>query len=899
MPLNPGIKLGRYEVRSQLGAGGMGEVYLARDVEIGRDVAVKVLPSTFSTDADRLKRFQQEACAAGALNHPNILSIYDVGRYDGAPYVVSELLEGETLRNRIAGSPLNQRRAIDYALQIANGLAAAHEKGIIHRDLKPDNIFITNDGRVKILDFGLAKLTQLDGSQSQTEIPTRRVDTEPGVVMGTVGYMSPEQVRGQLVDHRSDIFAFGAILYEMLSGKRAFHGQSAADMMSAILKEDPPDLSDTNNAISPTLERLVNHCLEKSPEARFHSARDLAFALETISGSSGSSADKTLTTIAPLPPSRISAARLPWIISAILGFGLIAALPFAIMYFWRPASTTSAAVSRFNIPLPDKTRIIGPPVLSPDGRQLVFRLNTDDGKELLWLRAMDAVDLRPLNGTDGGTHPFWSPDSRSIGFFAGGKIKRVDLSGGPPQPLCDAVTNLGGTWGRNGVIVFAQDQTDGLYRVPASGGASVRITEVDSSRKELGHAWPYFLPDGEHFLYLARSTQPENSAIYVGSLDSKERKQLLKAHSSMAFAPPNFLLFVREETLMAQEFDADTLELTGGQFIVSEETTRNPINGRAFFSVSQNGVLAVRTGDLVLNQLTWFDRTGKALGSISPPGNHSAPALSPDEKKVVVGKVDFATTTSSDLWVIDLERQTTTRLTFDQANERAPAWSPDGNYIAFSATREGLTSLSRRLSNGAGAEEPLLTSSEAKLAVDWSSDSRFMLYGQLNAGTIWDLYVLPLTGEGKAQPIAQTKFVEIQGRFSPDSRWVAYSSNESGQFQVYVQSFPSNGSKWPISIKGGSQPRWRGDGRELYYFTPERELMAVEVNAESGTLKVGIPQPLFQFRVGGAGVDLGFPGSGYYTVTRDGKRFLVTSTSELGEKQQVSVVINWASNLRR
>src|SRR5256712_2463494 len=415
MTLAAGTHLGPYEILAPLGAGGMGEVYRARDTRLGRDVAVKVLPSTFSADADRLHRFEQEACAAGALNHPNILIVHDVGTHDGAPYVVSELLEGETLRQRISGAALAQRRAIDYALGIAHGLAAAHVKGIVHRDLKPENIFITKDGRVKILDFGIAKLTQAEGSPSQTDIPTRRVNTDPGVVMGTAGYMSPEQVRGQAVDHRSDIFSFGAILYEMLSGRRAFHGESAADTMSAILKEDPPDLSDTNQNISPALERLVNHCLEKNPEARFHSAQDLAFALEAISGASPVSS-QTMTAMASLSSRERIRKFSPWIVAGIFALAFLAALPFVLLYFRRP-STQAPAAARFLIPPPEKADYIGIPVISPDGRLVVFGVREASGKESLWIRPLDSLEAHPLAGTEiggGASRPFWSPDSRSI-----------------------------------------------------------------------------------------------------------------------------------------------------------------------------------------------------------------------------------------------------------------------------------------------------------------------------------------------------------------------------------------------------------------------------------------------------------------------------------------------------
>src|SRR3989441_1452433 len=430
MSISTGTRLGPYEIMAPLGAGGMGEVYRARDTRLGRDVAVKVLPSTYSDDTDRLHRFEQEACAAGALNHPNILVVHDIGTHDGSPYIVSELLEGETLRQRMSGAALAQRRVIDYASQIAHGLAAAHEKGIVHRDLKPDNIFITKDGRVKILDFGIAKLTQPDGSQSQTEIPTRRVDTDPGIVMGTVGYMSPEQVKGRSVDHRSDIFSFGAILYEMLSGRRAFHGESAAETMSAILKEDPPDLSETNQRISPALERLVNHCLEKSPEERFHSASDLAFAIEALSGTASGSG-KTITMAMPTIRAR-TRERFIWI--AAIAVLLVSAIGLAFAYFRRVPQ--EAHTMRFLIS-PTEQASFSVSAISPDGRRLAISVRDSSGKSLLWLRSLDSLTMQPLPGTESAAFPFWSPDSRFIGFFAGGKLRKIDVSSGPPQTLCD------------------------------------------------------------------------------------------------------------------------------------------------------------------------------------------------------------------------------------------------------------------------------------------------------------------------------------------------------------------------------------------------------------------------------------------------------------------------------
>ncbi len=895
MTIEAGAKLGRYEIRSKLGAGGMGEVYRARDSQLGRDVAIKVLPATFSVDQDRLRRFEQEACAASALNHPNILVVHDIAADGGTPYVVSELLEGETLRKRIAGTPLGQRRAIDYALQIANGLAAAHEKGIIHRDLKPDNIFITNDGRVKILDFGLAKLTQLDGNQSQTDVPTRRVDTDPGVVMGTVGYMSPEQLKGRAVDQRSDIFSFGAILYEMLSGRRAFHGESAAETMSAILKEDPPELSDTNRSVSPALERLVNHCLEKNPEGRFHSARDVAFALEALSGSSAV-ANETTTAQSFVPRAFRVRQWLPWALAAI-GL-LIAAITLALTYFRRERPDAGPIeVMRFIIAMPEKAQIVGPPTISPDGRFVVFRLNTGDGKELLWMRAIGSLEARPLVGTDGAAQPFWSPDSRSVGFFANGQLKRIDVSSGALQTICDAPSNWSGAWGRDGTIVFSRGIASGLYRVPATGGTPVQVTTVDPSNNEIEHIWPYFLPDGRHFLFFVRNAQPDNSAIYVGTLDLKNTTRLLQVHSSVAYAPPGYVLFVRENTLMAQGFDADRLELNGDAFPVAERTVRNPITGRAMFSVSETGVLLLRPGGINNNQLVWFDRTGKQLGALTPPGGGTTPALSPDEKKVAVTRSDPQTGTAPDIWLIDLERGTQIRLTTDPSPDGSPSWSPSGDRVLFVSTRNGATGIYQKTLNGTSPEEPLVSSAELKYTPQWSPDGQSIIYSQTNPKTNLDLYLLTLGGDRKPTSLLQTTFIEGQARFSPNGHWIAYISNETGQFQVYVESFPATGAKLAISIGGGSQPQWRADGKELYYYTPDRKLMAVEVNGDGPTFKVGEARPLFEIRV--FAIDQSFPGNGYYTVTHDGKRFLVSSMPEAPERQQINVIVNWAADFKK
>ena len=889
MTLSAGTKLGRYEIRSKIGAGGMGEVYQARDMELGRDVAVKVLPSSFSVDATRLHRFQQEACAAGALNHPNVLIVHDIGACEGAPYVVSELLEGETLRKRIGGTPLGQRRAVDYALQIANGLAAAHGKGIIHRDLKPDNIFVTNDGRVKILDFGLAKLTQLDGNQSQTDVPTRRVDTDSGVVMGTVGYMSPEQLKGRPVDQRSDIFSFGAILYEMLSGRRAFHGESAAETMSAILREDPPELSDTNKTVTPALGRLVNHCLEKNPEARFHSARDLAFALEALSGSASSST-QTVAMPASVRWTRNNE-RLVWIVvSALL---LASAIAFGLLYFRRPLAQTPAA-SRFYIYPPEKAELRGSFTVSHDGRRVIMRV-ISEGKVLLWARALDSLTGQPLAGTEEGSYPFLSPDSRFIGFFSGGKLKKIEATGGPVQTLCDAPDPRGGTWNRDGVIIFAPKSADTLYRVSPAGGAPVPLTTLDAARKEISHQHPRFLPDGRHFLYLAVSPQRESAGIYVGSLDSKATKLLVNTDASAAYAPPGYLLFLRDRTLMAQDFDADTLELTGEPFPVAEEVDHLGGVRFALFSVSETGVLVYRSGSSDVTQLIWFDREGKQLEAVGPTAGQTAPWLSPDEKRAAFGRLDLQSG-SSDIWLIELSRGIPTRFTFDPANDTAPIWSPDGNRIVFSSEREGPFDLYQRAASGGGNDELLLKSDNRKFPNDWSADGRFILYQELNPKTNFDLWVLPLSGEQKPFPFLQSEFYEGQGRFSPDGKWVAYTSNESGTWQVYVQSFPASGGKWQVSTNGGVQPQWRRDGKELFYLSLDRKLMALEVKGSGSTFAAGVPKELLELRL----QTLALPGPrNFYVAAANGRRFLVTSTPEGGATTPTTVVLNWTADLKR
>jgi Tol biopolymer transport system component len=835
MIIAAGTRLGRYEIRSKLGEGGMGEVYLARDPKLGRDVAIKVLPASLSADAERLARFEQEACAAGSLDHPNVLAVHDVGTENGSPYVVSELLEGETLREKLSGAPLPQRKALDYALQIARGLSAAHERGIVHRDLKPENVFVCAHGRVKILDFGLAKLTQAEAGGVQSEVPTRRVDTDPGAVMGTAGYMAPEQVRGQKVDRRADIFSFGCVLYEMLTGRRAFRGESAVDTLSAILKEDPPDLSETNKNISPALERLVLHCLEKNPSARFQSANDLAFALEALSTPSGTRLETDAAATAGTGASGVRRReRLAWAAAALFLLVSLALLPFVVAYLRRAPADARAV--RFLIPAPNRTAF-GGVAISPDGGRLAFIANDTSGQRRLWVRPLGSLNAQPLPETDGATIPFWSPDGRFIAYFADGKLKKVDAAGGPPQTIADARNILGGDWNRDGVIIFAPNSTDGLYRVSAAGGEVTPLTTLDKSR-ENSHRWPQFLPDGRHFLFWSR--QVEKSGMYVGSLDSKETKRVLDTDFNAKYAPPGYLLFVRGSALMAQPFDAGKLELTGEALPVAEQVGLNTASHVVHFTVSESGALVYDSGgETDSSQLAWYDRAGRKISTVGPPGNYYSIWLSPDEKRVAVERVEKG---SGDIWLIDVAHNTPTRFTFDPGWDLAPVWSPDGSRIVFSSARNGPPDLYVKPASGGSNEELLLKTSLVKVAMDWSSDGKFILYKEINDKGKSDLWVLPLEGDRTPRPFLQDDFEKGGAKFSPDVKWVAYSSDESGQKQIYVRPFPGPGGEYQVSNSGGTSPRWRRDGKELFYLSLDGKLMAVEVKAGS-TFEAGAAKP--------------------------------------------------------
>jgi len=900
MSLSPNTALGHYTVVSKIGAGGMGEVYRARDSRLDREVAIKLLPAAVSSDSDRLQRFEQEARATSALNHPNILTVYDIGTHEGSPYIVAELLEGEELRERMDAGTIPMRKAIDYAQQIVSGLSAAHEKGIVHRDLKPENLFITNDDRVKILDFGLAKLRGNSGEAQGSEDATRKAITNPGVVMGTAGYMSPEQVKGQLTDHRSDIFSFGAILHEMISGSRAFRCETMAETMAAILREQPEELSASNANINPGLERIVNRCLEKKPERRFHSAHDLGFALESLSAQSSSASSLTtqasISAVAETTGSKWSD-RLPWIVAAISVIGLLSLLAFTLVRSLR--SETAPAISRFVVMAPENVKTLLSPELSPDGRDLVFAA-VKEGTSSLWIRPLGSLTATQIPGTEGVSNPhFWSPDSRSIAFPAQGQLKRLDLSGGNPKTLCALLPGPpghGGTWNKDGLILFSSGGK--IYRISANGGSRELVIGDDKSNPDGMYRYPVFLPDGRHFLYLKTATQQgvSSSEIFVTSLDGGEQTRLTPSDSHALYAATGGgnLIYMREGALVAQSFDAASLKLYGEPYTISEKVSLNN-NARGLFSVSDNGTVVLDPqGGFESQVLEWFDRSGKSVGTLGDIGNYmssvSNQKMSPDGKRVAVSKVDPKTRTR-DIYVIDIARNTSSRLTFDPGEDQFPIWSRDGNRIAWNSNRDGgTTAIYQKLASGVGEDELLLKSDAPISPSSWSPDGRFLLYNRTDPKTGLDIWVLPTEGEKKPFVFLQTPFTDGVPRFSPDGKFVVYVSQDQGRPEVFVQTFPASGNRWQISNNGGRAPIWRGDGKEIFFVSADNNLMSVEVTT-GNAFEVGIPKPLFDLiPLGGMSF-----GNVNFAPSLDGQQFLITHQRESVASLQYVVVQNWAS----
>ncbi len=883
MALQPGSRLGPYEILAPIGAGGMGEVYRARDPRLGREVAIKVLPASFSNDADRLRRFEQEARAAGVLNHPNITAVHDIGTVDGAPYIVTELLDGETLRSRMAGGALAPRRAIDYAIQIAHGLAAAHGKGIVHRDLKPENLFVTKDGRVKILDFGLAKLTQHDNFRSQTDLPTAAVSTEPGIVMGTLGYMSPEQVRGRASDARSDIFSFGAVLYEMLAGRKAFHGDSAADTMSAILREDPPELSSTNRLIAPALDRIVRHCLEKDPEARFHSAHDLAFDLGALSGNQSVDTQVSRAVSSRLRPTTVA-------LVALSAISLALAAALFLLPKRRAAPETAEPVGRFTLPVPSGTTYapneVSPGLaLSPDGTRIVVE-SLEGGRSRLFLRDLASEKSIPLEGTWGANTPFWSPDSRFIAFFADQKLKKIPAAGGPAEELCDVRFGWMGTWSSQGTILFSElpPGEPGIHRVSDKGGEKTRVATSNST---LG-MWPQFLPDGRRFLYLGIRLQNGNLVgrdLRVGSLDSRDEFLVGPFDSRFEYARSGHLVYVRGGNLFGQPFDEKAAAFSGEPVLLAENVHYFIGPANASFSVSQAGVVAYRAAPLPL-RVVWLDRKGATVGALGQPAVVEGLRISPDGKRVAVDITDLRIGTS-DLWVSELSGGVSTRLNSSELDEVYPVWSADGTKLLFRSDEKGPPDVHEITVGQPDSERAVLENPGVQQAEDVSLDGRLLVF--LNdMSPRADIWLLPLIGESKPVPWIRSAFFEANPRFSPDGRWIAYDSDESGDTEIYVARTEGGGEKKRLSPSGGRKPRWRRDGRELYYIASDGAVMAVPI-ALGPTLESGAPEPLFRVETGVEN----------YDVLPDGSRFLVSTRLEQVPESPLRVLMNWDAVLKK
>ena len=864
MLLSPGTRLGPYEILALLGAGGMGEVYRARDTKLNRDVALKILPAAFAGNPERMSRFQREAQVLASLNHPNIAAIYGLEESAGTRALVMELVEGSTLSERIRQGAMPADAALPIARQIAEALEAAHEKGIIHRDLKPDNIKITPEGKVKVLDFGLAKAIESEAPVTNGSIsPTVTMRaTQVGILLGTAAYMSPEQARGKPVDKRADIWAFGVVLYEMLAGKQLFDGETVTDILAAVVKSEPHW-----ELVPERVRPLLKSCLEKDRQRRLRDIGDWRLALGDA------------------PPVRTTPQRpVAWIAAtAALALGMTVLGVTALRHPQPQPVLTMSLLPPNRATLPTSLEI---PAVSPDGRQVAFTAAVD-GKTSLWIRDLSVPEPRQLQGTDGATLPFWSPDSRSVGFFANGKLKKTEAAGGAVITLCDSGSGRGGTWNPDGTIVFSPGILTPLFRVSAAGGTPVPVSSLND--QEPAHRFPSFLPDGHHFLYTAYGTSREKDTIYAGDLQSHSRQRILSAASNAVYAAPGYLLFLKDRTLMAQPFDAGKLRVTGEAVPIAEQINYNALDMRGSFSASQNGVLVYGASGGLRNivQLTWLDRSGKVTGTAGRPGAYERPALSPDGHFVAFESWD-AQTGFADIERYDLIRGVETRLTFNGENNRNPIWSPDSTQIAFYASPGGIGGVYRKAANGAGGQE--LLAKPAGTPDDWSSDGHYIVWHtSRGAERGSDVWALPLLGDRK--PFVFLRSIGSSGspaKFSRDGKWLAYVANESHWNEVFVQSFPAFGGKWQISTGGGDYPVWSRDGKELFYIAPDRKMMSVEVKP-GPNFEAGLPKPLFDVQR--------FAGNGF-DVDKDA-RFLIPVQVEQATMTPLSVVVGWQSALRK
>ncbi len=868
MALAAGSRIGPYEITSQIGAGGMGIVFQARDTKLGRDVAVKVLPDAFAGDRDRLARFEREAQVLASLNHPNIAQIYGLEESNHTRCIVMELAEGPTLAESLRSGPLPIEDALLIAKQIAEALEAAHERGIVHRDLKPANIK-TNGGQVKVLDFGLARVREPEEGTDVSNSPTMSTAaTHAGVILGTAAYMSPEQAKGKKADARSDIWAFGVVLYEMLTGKQAYTGETVIEIMGGVMKAEP-DWAALPATTPSIIRALLRRCLQKDPSRRLRDIADARFQIEEA---------LTEQPAAPAIAPRQSAHQ--WLMWTAIVLAIAAGAAATAMYFARAPADTSEVRLQINTGAGNPNYF----AISPDGTKVVYQ-GPAQGRLQLLVRSLQSETPQAFAGTEAANQPFWSADSRSIGFVSSGKLQRVDVAGGTVQTIADAPGIRGGTWNGDEVMLFGT-AAGPLQRVSAVGGQPVAATTL--TPQQTSHRYPQFLPDGRRFFFYVTGT-PDVRGLYAGSLDSKETRRLVDADTGGVFAPPDSVLFVRQATLYAQHLDLNKLTPTGEPFVVAENVERGGLafDGQLAHTASLTGTLAYRgIGRGTERQLTWFDRAGKPLATLGDPDRteNFMPRLSPDGQYVVMAR---SVNGNGDLWLIETARGVLRRITFDPVYEGFPAWSPDGAQLLFNSYLKGKTDLYVMSVTGAAAGTLLLETPAGKNPSDWSPDGRFILYSDL-AGTVW---AMPLQGDKKPLTIT-TRPAGSWAQFSPDGRRVAYASTESGTSEIYVQPFPGPGAKTRISTTGGRWPEWGRDGRELFYVTPDDRLMAVPLTVSGLALEVGPPALLFTLRIQPPPL---FSTTSPYDVSPDGQRFLVNTVLGEGETAPLTVVLNWTA----
>ena len=870
--MSPGTRLGPYEIVAPIGAGGMGEVYKARDTRLDRSVAIKILPAEFADNAQLKVRFEREAKTISQLSHPHICTLYDVGEN----YLVMELLDGESLADRISKGALPIDQVLRYGVQIGEALDKAHRAGIVHRDLKPGNVMITKTG-AKLLDFGLAKPAAISGVSALTGLATEhRPLTQEGTIIGTFQYMAPEQIDGGEADARTDIFAFGAVLYEMATGKRAFDGKSKASLIASILDREPPPISAVQPTTPAALEHVIAKCLDKDPDARWQSAHDIAEELRWIAASPET------------PSARGRSGRAGWFVAAGLLLALVIA---ALMLLRKPAVRT--LTTELNAPEDASFAFdSGGAVISPDGTTIVFPAVTSSGVPMLWVRSLDSATSRPLKGTENATFPFWSPDSRSIAFFSDGKLKRMEVASGAAETIADATPGRGGAWGPDGTILFAPSPAQGLYKVSARGGTVRPVTEVNVERGDTSHRFPVFLPDGRHFLAFVQGAS-EGGNVLLGSTDSKETRMLATADGGVAFAPPNILLIVHDRVLRAQRMNLKTFAPEGEVVPLAENIQVSNAINTANVSVSANGILLYVSGaSAFMSNLTFFDATGKDLGSVGTPSDQLDPRVAPDGHAVLVSQT--AANGNADIVAYDLRRNISTKLTFSAANEFGPVWSPDSRSFVYTSFDKRVGDLFTKREEGSGNGEPLFADKRRKIASDWTRDGRYIIYQALSRGTNWDIEAYSIA-DHKTIPLVKTTAAEMLGHVSPDGRWLVYVSLEGGRGEVYVQRFPPTGERWQISGGGGTMPLWSRDGRQLFYLSPDAKMMAATVNPKGDQFVADAPRALFSTRVKlVSGVT-----RAQYDVASDG-RFLINVNSSDGRKQSaITLVENWTSKLNR